>query len=476
MQTGLVERRVKTDDGYEVQEEQLIEHDESEDALVGLAGLRPRLQRVFESYNMTIALDRSNIADKVFSPELSRLDEDDLVNIKSRSDQVHALGLICDKPEGFVIDAPTGWGKSFLLRQAVKILPDKRILIAAPGKDIVLDMHSRLKPIVRELGLVGAGSDYVSRVTVCTMESLHKARQYEWDLLLGDEAHRFASPVACKELAAVAHNTKCVGFSASPDGRADGADLVTEALFGPVAYRVGYQTGVQRGSVVPINVLAYHVDFGPTVRKGTPTFIRNRMCVWKNPHRNGLIADIANALDPDTQVLIVVGTAEHALELRKLLPHFEVVFTSVTSKSAVSKLKKGEYQQITGLRKTQAGYQLLDGRREALRQAFQTGELKHAIATSIWDTGVDFRGLEVLIRADCMGSAIKSTQTPGRLSRTDGKKTCAYLVDFVDKFDQALHRRWQARKKVYEKHGWPITNLYPYQTSLGAPGSIKPGG
>jgi len=384
--------------------------------------------------------------------DLGRLEEDDLADLEDRDDQVDVLGLVVDHPDGFVVDAPTGWGKSFVVRQICQILPKYRIAVVAPGKDVVRMLYKRLKHKMRDVGLVGDGSKIIERITVSTMEGVPNLRKHEWDLLLFDEVHRAGGPAIANNLAEVFCNTKSVGFSASPVGRSDGADLVVEALFGPVLYKVGYQEGVDRGAVASINVKMYKIETGSPVNAKNPT-VRNRHGLWRNRDRNELIARIASEFPAEDQRLIMVGTAEHALYIRNLLPEYTIIFSNLTNKNVLKRIYQGEFDMIPGVDKNG---KMHDSYRAKMQNDFESGKLTHAIATGVWNTGVDFTKLKWLIRGDGMASTIQAIQTPGRLSRTSEGKTVGTLIDFIDAFDPALLQRSQARMRSYKKSGWSI--------------------
>jgi len=443
-------RRVNNGCDVSFERESLSQYLPKHNAIETFSGLRSRVEGVLKKRNYNVTHTRKDF--KPLETNLDLLTEEDLGNLENRDDQIAVMGLVCDHPDGFIVKAPTGWGKSYLICQVAQVLPTARIAIVAPGQEIVKTLYKRLKRRIRDVGIVGGGENHITRITVSTMESIHKLDTYEWDLLLFDEVHKAAAPATSNNVASIFNRTKCVGLSASPDGRSDGADLVTEALFGPIIYEVDYNEGVERGAVVPIKVKMYKVDVGPS-RKFNSVAATNRNGLWRNEARNKLIAKLAKQIPEDEQVLITVGTVEHALFLREHLPDFEVVFSHMTNKTMLKWYHEERFQKIKGFYKGE----LMKGRREALRVAFEKGELKRAIATSLWNTGVDFQQLKYLIRADGMASDILSTQTPGRLSRTnDGKKDCGYLIDFIDAFHPSLDRRSQQRRRHYLKHNWEL--------------------
>lgn len=413
------------------------------------SGLLPRFQKVLRDKGIPLTVKHLIQRElKAFPEELSA---EDLEYIRDREDQTQVLGLIGDHPGGFLVEAPTGWGKSFVVRYVCRLFKEARIAIVTPGVDLVDGMYTHLRERLRDVGAVSMNHSHIDRVTVSTVDSMEKLREIKWDLMLFDEAHRAGSPWVANAIAETFHTAKCVGFSASPVGRTDNADLVVEALFGPVIYRVSYQEGVNRGAVAPIKVEMYRCKVGPDC-SGSDAVVRNRHGIWRNKHRNKMIADICKSLPANEQALIIVGTAEHAIRLHGLLPGWPVVFSSA-GKRVMKAITKGDLPWVAGL---EPSGNIPGDYREKMRQDFESGKLKRAIATGVWNTGVDFTKLRWLIRADGMASAIQSIQTPGRLSRKSDGKVHGTLIDFQDEFDSGLRNRSAARKRQYASMGWSV--------------------
>ena len=85
-------------------------------------------------------------------------------------------------------------------------------------------------------------------------------------------------------------------------------------------------------------------------------------------------------------------------------------------------------------------YKMTQKQLDIMRGAFSKGTLRYIIATTVFRQGVNFPKLEVLIRADGTVSSVDGIQIPGRLSRLDEDKDCAYLIDMGDEFSQWSHR------------------------------------
>jgi superfamily II DNA or RNA helicase len=103
-------------------------------------------------------------------------------------------------------------------------------------------------------------------------------------------------------------------------------------------------------------------------------------------------------------------------------------------------------------------------RRIWLTKQFEQGKLKKVIATTVWNVGVSFNHLEVLIRADGGGSPINDVQIPGRVSRLNDKKEYGIVHDYIDQFNSSFQNRAKSRKRTYEKHGW--TQVMPQESAL----------
>ena len=153
----------------------------------------------------------------------------------------------------------------------------------------------------------------------------------------------------------------------------------------------------------------------------------------------------------DTDVLIMVETLDHAFELKALLPDYEVVYGDTTD---------DRFEALNIEQRFGDNFRSVDRKeRSRLRTAFETGLLRKVIATTVWKQGVDFRGLNALVRADGGDSKINHGQIPGRLSRLHDGKDRGLLIDFDDRFDAWAARPSQQRFKFYEKMVWQFLNL-----------------
>ncbi len=391
-------------------------------------------------------------------PDYSMVDP----RIFDREGQSDVLAALITYDYG-VIDAPAGYGKSFLIVQMCKMWPNARFIICSPYTDVILDFYATLKELFgpNQVGLVGAGGHGAESRIVCAISnSLSKCKLNQVDFFLFDEVHRAAAPATAKLIATI-NNSRMYGFSASVTGRSDGSDLETEGMFGPVIGRLDYQQAQAAGAVVPIVVVVYpcahlqNQDFKLPVA-------RDRNLIWRNQQRNALIRDMVRdarrAWGDDIQILISVSKVDHAIHLGALLPDFTLVYGGGGIDAA--DLARWEKAKLI-----QPGVHPLTAKtREEHKQNFRNGDLKCVIATEVWSTGVSFPKINVMIRADGSGASIGHTQWSGRLTRTSEGKSVGILLDLDDSFNKTYDQRVAKKLSHYRKKGWQVVKLKPGET------------
>lgn len=420
------------------------------------AGLTTRATRILEHNGYKVSfVDRRPVL----------LPEPDLTKTESPDDaQIEMLAAIITSDHG-IIESPAGSGKSWLIRQICRIWPDQNIIIIIPGKigtDLLRQTYQELLTVLHagEVGMVGGGRrDNKKRITVCMDRSIMHAELEKCRILLFDEVHCAAAPSVSESLTLVT-NARRFGFSASPMGRSDQSDLATIALFGEVIYKASYKEIEASGRVVPVEVfwlntdkiLPRQLELFANPDKEYPVTMVDRHLIWRNDERNKMIAGAVQSLrknmGDDLQILIVVKTVDHAINLGRYLTDFQLVYG--TMKSSL----KDRYESRGMLEKGKHPITAIE--REAFKQAFRKGTLRRVIATQVWGTGVDFPSLEVLVRADGKSSPIDSTQIPGRVTRRADGKSVGIVVDCSDGFYKMLEDRARKRKSIYIGKGWKV--------------------
>jgi len=368
-----------------------------------------------------------------------------------REGQDKALLAIATKKQG-IISTPTAFGKSYLIAQLTLMYPQLHILVTTKAKTVVAELYKRVEALDKNVSRCdGAhGFDEGSDIVVSTTGSLHKIDPDWPDMLLFDEVHEAASD-RVRDLLLTFQSCRMFGFSATPEGRGDGADMEVQGLFGDVIYTETYKKSADKGNITPLEVRMVHVYGSDITVQGD--IEKARRTYWRNAVRNREIARQASAYPASTQVLIYVDKVEHVFALKKLLPQYEAVYSSLSKKKYADFIKEGlisediPYPYISSVNTVDKA------------QEFSSGKIKKAICTSVWSTGVDFVNLAVMIRADGGAGSIPNVQIPGRLSRKAADKDKGVLIDFFDHFGRTSLQRSNSRLTTYKEQGWKIIEI-----------------
>lgn len=371
-----------------------------------------------------------------------------IVSVEPAGEQA-AQCITVDAADGmYVTDHAIATHNSSMFRLAPLLFPKARIDIVTTAADVVRQIRNDVSDTGIYVGQLGAGKrDVQARVVVVCAKSLHRCTFDDTDIVLADEAQELATDGYLEQLAQYT-KARMFMFSATVGMRMDSADVELEGCFGPTILKVPFQVAAQDKAVVPIKVQWVPVasDYNPGA--GLSGTRRSRRAIWRHGFRNRIIADTARTIDADTQTLVVVDKIEHALALKEFLPEYTLVY----AEAGLTPAKRAKFAKSGLVIKDEPPMTIQ--RRIWLKKQFETGELKKVIATGVWNRGVNFKKLAVLIRADAGGSAINDTQIPGRVCRLSEDKKFGLVIDFTDQFDRGYQQRAKRRRKNYEANGW----------------------
>lgn len=387
-------------------------------------GFKDRLKNIFEKYGLSVVFDPEYAPPKV---------NIDVIPESITLSQLDILDSIFSNQDG-VYEAPTGYGKTFLLKILCQAYPDSRIVITSKSRDVVRNIYDEIKYDIGHRALnccLEQGLDERRRIILIPSWSLPKLDALKYDILLYDEVHTAAENVNFKNLLEF-HNCRFYGFSATPEKRQDLADKRIEALFGPIRVKISYQTALEEERIVPVNVHIYKVDVGRELlakaKKPYSYYVRQKFGIWYNSYRNRLIADLARrAMSYGHKVLILVEKIKHAQQIQKFCPSLVVAHASIKNLPAIY-------------------------------HAFKDGKIQGIVATSVFSTGINIPDLKVLIFAGGTTSYISVVQSIGRSMRRTEDKEIAYVIDFLDAFEETLVARSWKRIKTYKQKGWLISH------------------
>ena len=367
---------------------------------------------------------------------------------------------------GGVIACPTGWGKTHVMGAMIKAFKHDElamrgtptIVVATPEKDITRKDYEDLKAMLpdRDVGLVMSGSKKFSDdVQVVTLDSLHLLDQDDIGILIVDEVHTAASSTRSESIMACRRAARW-GVSATPTGRFDGRDLVTEGLFGPPVYQRTYAQGITDGALVPITVywlLAEepHIGLAKYFNFKTRTG-KYRNGVDRNRNQNRQIIDLLARVPKERQTLCIMPH----IDQMDLLTGMNKTLRYVHSKTDQAGLAKDGYHNV--------GPVSMADRRKTYDE-MRDGVIRQILSTYVYKQGVNFPELEVIVNAGGGGSEIVAAQIPGRESRNIEGKTGATLIDFWHPWDMVsdkdgkrkpgpIHADDRSREKTYEDLGF----------------------
>lgn len=416
-----------------------------------LPGLWPRVRAYLDQHKIQYEIEDKRNPDIRPEPDYSKIAGESL-----RAGQDVALAMISSLDCG-IINTTTAWGKSYLISLVCKIYPTLNIVVTTGSTMVVSTLYDYLcKQLPGQVGYLYArgNTTHGKRVVVTTLKSLPNLAPEKVQLLLCDECHQVADNQAGRDISKFVFCRR-FGFSASPI-RNDGSRIVMEALFGPEILKMTYQESVDVGNVTPMKYLMLPCPKGPTSlcdKQGLDDVFKKRFGYWCNQSRNReisrLVYDIKQVYEG--QILIMVGSLEHAIQLHMLLPWFKVAHYGATDLNEM-KAKKFSNEKYANLDLSQ--YKLTQKQLDIMRAAFAKGTLRYVICTKVFRQGVDFKQLAIIIRGDGDVSGVECIQIPGRVARlADGKEYC-YLIDPDDTFSAWSRDRSASREKQYQEQQW----------------------
>jgi len=365
---------------------------------------------------------------------------------------------------GGILQAATGAGKTACAAAVIRAYDRGELfsrgtptcVFACPDRDINRKNWDEFKRWLpdREIGLIMSGTAHKPSddVVCCTIDSLDNIDPKTVGILVVDEMHTSASYGRAEKISMFTKAAKW-GVSATPTGRFDGADIVSEGLYGPVVATFSYQDGVKSGALVPITV--YWIDAPlPTCGLQSYSGYKTRDAKLRNGWTSNddscrMIADILNCIPESLQTLCMLQFIDQMSRIHKYCTHTGFVHAETDQSKIIS----------TTLRA------IKPKERKEIYDDFRNQKIHSIIATHCWKQGVDFPELSVVVNAGGGGSDIVAKQVPGRASRAAEGKDHAYIVDFMHPWDRAdpigrtgkpgpLLSNDYSRRKAYKELGF----------------------
>lgn len=367
---------------------------------------------------------------------------------------------------GGIINMPTGTGKTYVAAGIIKAYPRHElqarntptIVLTAPNQDVTYKNWEELKKLLpgREIGLVMTGyKDFSDDIQCITMDSLDKMNMEEVGVLIADEVHNAATEER-SDLFMSARNAVRYGLSASPFGRFDGRDVITEGIFGPVVFRQTFREAIDCKAIVNLRVFWVTAP-EPTI--GIRAYlekqrrnIKYRYAVENNNAYNALIGQLMRQIPESRQTLCIMPSLNQMNNLVGITPEIKYVHAT----QSLDSLQQSGYDHLDKIDKKE---------RRKIYDDLVAGDIRKIYCSHIYRQGVNFPEVQVVINAGGMGSDILAQQIPGRATRRHDDKDEAYIVDFWHPWDVVyeqdgvrtkpgpVHKDDLSRHDVYEELG-----------------------
>ena len=336
---------------------------------------------------------------------------------------------------GGIAACPTGFGKTHLMggickgysHQSLCERDTPIIAVCAPDRDIVEKNYEDLCNILpdRDIGLCMSGRKkiMVEDIMVITTDSLHLLDTESVGVLISDEVH---ASVSTKRADTIMSFTKAArfGFSATPTGRFDGRDVVTEGMFGPAVFTCSYADGVKLGALVPIRVFWINVPIEDMRLQLLGKISQRGACyrrgVYDNPDMQELVRKLMTESPESMQTLCIL---QHIEQMDKLLNVCKDIPYVHACTDASKLTKRTNVEPIN------------NKQRKSIYNQVKEGEIRKILSTWIYKQGVNFPELSLILNAGGGGSDIAARQIPGRESRAIEGKHESYLIDFWHPWD-----------------------------------------
>lgn len=367
-----------------------------------------------------------------------------------RGYQERAVNWLETKKRG-IVQIPAGGGKTVCAAEACR-----RVTGVRGWSPLVVWMANTVEQCQQAKAAIGAtGADLVNNFVVgCPSSSEVIEAAKVCHLLIVDECHHSPAPT-WRAVIESAKNARWA-FSATPFCGDEERDAAMRELFGDSLFVVGRDELLKAGNLANGRVIMVEASNDSALsgkiesqarataavqskrfRGCDPVELLQRarwtLCarygIAENEERNALIVALAHRhLHEST--LILVQQVEHGKALAGCIP-FSVVCHSGMGKK---------------------------NRREAI-EGFRDGSVKHLIATSLADEGLDVPRASVLILASAGRSAGKLEQRTGRVLRSFEEKGEGLIYDFQDSAHFMLRAQSNARRKVYASLGYSVMSF-----------------
>jgi len=343
--------------------------------------------------------------------------------------QVEAVKACLNEGQG-IIKSPTGSGKSEIILSLCKLtnIPTL-ILFARIG--LAQQTLKRAKAAGLDAGIVqGKNLDEKHQIIMATVQSAHKLKRNDYQMVIVDETHRAKAEQYQEVLRGNIFRYR-FGFSAtplSPKPMAKWDNAQVKMWLGGIIHVVKPEELLDNQQIARPTIHMWEIN-KPILDDEFSWQYAEDSGIVTNSYRNKFISKLALSLQG--KILILCKRIEQGEELKKLLPGSEFLFGNVDDKT-----------------------------RERITDSFEKDGGFILIASTIFDEGIDIKSVNHVILAGGGASFTKTLQRVGRGTRIvrdkDGEiiKDTVDIHDFNDKTHRILEKHSKDRMKIYYDYGY----------------------
>lgn len=367
---------------------------------------------------------------------------------------------------GGIGNFPTGYGKTRMMAGLIRAHNIRELhgrktplsVVTVADVSVAKKNYEDLVELLpdRDVGLItGSVTRRTEDVMVVSTDSLDRLTEPERvGVLIGDEVHGLASGPRAERIGRMSKALRW-GLSATVTGRFDGADLLTEALFGRIVAKRTYGECMRAGMLVPITVCLLPLPPPPHIPlsqlAGRPREFMVRHGIVRNEALSRLVGDILKATPDSLQACAIMARIEQMDGIMEFCPA-GTAYVHATTRADENMADMRHVGPVSSKM------------RDDIYRRMRDGEIRKCLATHVYKQGVNFTRLQVVICPGGGGSKIVYGQVPGRASRRiPGEKEGAFIVDFVPTWDEYdtgagkkvpghLMRDFKSRLGVYEEN------------------------
>jgi superfamily II DNA or RNA helicase len=327
--------------------------------------------------------------------------------------------------ERAVITLPTGSGKSYMISylctQILEKYPDKQICIIVPSIEILHQIKKNLPS--DKTGLVWSNKQETDKPIIITTGQTLNSRFDEFSvdkilenvsILITDEAHHVGSNTFYKISFLFPKAFIRLGFSSTPKGRSDGADLKIVGVFSSTFLNVDSK---QISRIVPVEILMIKY---PVTTSGLCISMEYNDLLDFEPRKQAIIQIAKRLSSSELTWLMFVDRLSLGEELSKAL---DVPFVNASNPNRRDLFQQLQEKKILG------------------------------IITTVGKEGLDIISLSSIINTSRVSTPIDIIQKVGRVRRRTEGKDQALVIDFYDDVTDNVLSWTKKRISIYKQVG-----------------------